>query len=88
MTKPGRCYEIHADGIPVRRDYLHPFVILLLPWWIICESKMSINLDAIVKDFGEHAYLSGCSDFNLATASFSARSFNILLEILATVIPC
>ena len=88
VTKPGRCYEIHADGIPVRRDYLHPFVILLLPWWIICESKMSINLDAIVKDFGEHAYWSGCSDFNLATASFSARSFNTLLEILATVIPC
>ena len=88
MTKPGRCYEIHADGIPVRRDYLHPFVILLLPWWIICESKMSIHLDAIVKDFGEYDYWSGFSDFNLATASFSARSFNILLEILATVIPC
>jgi len=49
---------------------------------------MSINLDVIVKDLGGYAYWSGCSDFNFATASFSVRSFNTLLEILATVIPC
>ena len=49
---------------------------------------MSINQDVIVKDLGGYAYWSGCSDFNLATASFSVRSFNTLLEILATVIPC
>ena len=49
---------------------------------------MSINLDAIAKDLGGHAYWSGCSDFSLATASFSARSFKTLLEILAIVIPC
>ena len=88
VTKPGRCYEVHADGIPDKRDHRHPFVILLMSWWIICESKISINLDAMVKDLGGHAYWSACSDFNLATASFSARSFKTLLEILATVIPC
>ena len=49
---------------------------------------MSINLDSIVKDLSGNAYWSGCWDFNLATASFSARSFNTLLEILATVMPC
>ena len=88
VTKPGRCNEVCADGIADWRDHRRPFVILLMSWWINCESKISINLDAMVKDLGGHAYWSGCSDFNLATASFSARSFKTLLEILATVIPC
>lgn len=56
MTKPGRCHEVHADGIPDKRDHRHAFVILLMSWWIICESKISINLDAMVKDLGGHAY--------------------------------
>jgi len=39
------------DGI-----HLYPLVTLLMSWWIICESKISINLDAMVKDLGVHAY--------------------------------
>ena len=81
----GKLKNLVILNVGVNNILINLLILVKVIWWkswVICQVFRITDL------FGAIYNWFVCSDFNLATASFSARSFNILLEMLATVIPC